>query len=108
MHSGPAVGGVVGSKIPHFSIFGETVEVASQMEAMGQPMKIQMTQTTANILESNGGFNVEPRGQIEIPKVTLVHFSELFKLRLSAKLLLLPDWRIFNFLVNWEAGERHN
>ena len=51
------------------------------MEAMGQPMKIQMTQTTANILENNGGFNVEPRGQIEIPKVRLVHFRELFELR---------------------------
>ena len=71
MHSGPAVGGVVGTKIPHFGVFGETVEVASHMEAMGEPMKIQMTQATANILEGCGGFNIEPRGMVDIPKVII-------------------------------------
>ena len=42
IHSGPAVAGVVGTKIPHYSVFGETVDMASMMEASGEPMKIQV------------------------------------------------------------------
>merc|ERR1712062_586697 len=44
MHSGKVVGGVVGSKIPHYSVFGDTVEIAGLMESTGLPMKIQMSQ----------------------------------------------------------------
>ena len=42
IHSGPCVAGVVGTKIPHYSVFGETVEMAELMEASGEPMKIQV------------------------------------------------------------------
>ena len=42
VHSGPAVAGVVGTKIPHYSVFGETVDMAGLMEASGEPMKIQV------------------------------------------------------------------
>ena len=40
-HSGAVVGGVVGTKIPHYSIFGDTVEIAGLMESAGLPMKVQ-------------------------------------------------------------------
>jgi class 3 adenylate cyclase len=39
-HSGAVVGGVVGTKIPHYSIFGDTVEIAGLMESAGLPMKV--------------------------------------------------------------------
>ena len=42
IHSGTCVAGVVGTKIPHYSVFGETVEIAGIMEATGEPMKIQV------------------------------------------------------------------
>ena len=34
--------GVVGTKIPHYSVFGDTVEIAGLMESSGEPMKIQV------------------------------------------------------------------
>lgn len=37
------VAGIVGRKIPHYSVFGETVELAGLMEQTGEPMKIQVT-----------------------------------------------------------------
>ena len=41
--TGGCVAGVVGTKIPHYSVFGETVDVAGIMEATSEPMKIQVS-----------------------------------------------------------------
>jgi class 3 adenylate cyclase len=43
--SGTASAGVIGDKIPHYSVFGETVEMASFMESTSDPMKIQVSKT---------------------------------------------------------------
>ena len=46
VHTGSVVAGVVGTKIPHYSVFGETVEMATIMECSGEPMKIQVSNET--------------------------------------------------------------
>lgn len=57
IHTGSCVAGVVGTKIPHYSVFGETVEIAGLMEATGEPMKIQITESTKDWLNKDGSFN---------------------------------------------------
>ena len=63
------VGGVVGSKIPHYSVFGDTVELASLMESSGSAMKIQITSATKDILEEDGSFNFAARGNVHLPTI---------------------------------------
>lgn len=36
------------------------------MESHGEPMKIHISEDSANILSKFGIFNIEPRGQVEI------------------------------------------
>ena len=69
IHSGSCVGGVVGSKMPHFSVFGDTVNIAALMESTSEPMKIQISHTTMELLEELGGFNCDVRGQMVVPRI---------------------------------------
>lgn len=42
------------------------VNTASRMESHGEPMKIHISEESANILERFGCFLIEPRGQVDI------------------------------------------
>ncbi|XP_023346967.1 guanylate cyclase 2G [Eurytemora carolleeae] len=73
IHTGSLVGGVVGVKIPHYSIFGEAVDMAGIMEQTSQPMKIHMSESTSQLLSEVGGFNFISRGIVDLPKVGEKH-----------------------------------
>ena len=61
--------GVVGTRIPHYSVLGDTVEIASLMESSGEAMKIQITEDVNQILERDGTFSITPRGKINVPMI---------------------------------------
>ncbi len=64
MHSGPAVGGVIGVSKRVFDLWGDTVNTASRMESHGEIGRIQVSAATAALLA--GTFAVESRGEIAV------------------------------------------
>lgn len=64
IHSGEAVAGIVGTRRYIYDVFGDTVNIASRMEAASEPMQINVSEATRALL--GGRFLLEPRGPLPV------------------------------------------
>jgi class 3 adenylate cyclase len=64
LHCGPVVAGVIGSRRFIYDVWGDTVNLASRMESLGVPGRVQVT---AAVVERLGdSFRFESRGVIDV------------------------------------------
>ncbi len=64
INTGPVVAGVVGTKKFAYDIWGDTVNVASRMETMSEPGKINIGENTYELVKES--FECEYRGEIAV------------------------------------------
>uniref|UniRef100_A0A7S3VPL3 Guanylate cyclase domain-containing protein n=2 Tax=Dunaliella tertiolecta TaxID=3047 RepID=A0A7S3VPL3_DUNTE len=69
IHTGPAVTGLIGTKLPKYSVFGDTMNTASRMESTCPYGCIQISQATHTLLPNHpftptGGVEVKGKGRM--------------------------------------------
>ena len=71
IHTGPVIGGVIGHRKVAFDIWGDTVNVASRLESHGVPGRIQVSETTWDLVRDRfegaalGPIDLRGHGPIE-------------------------------------------
>jgi class 3 adenylate cyclase len=65
IHTGPVVAGIVGVKKFQYDIWGDTVNTSSRMESSGEVGKVNISQSTYNLLKDDSAFKFKSRGNIE-------------------------------------------
>lgn len=63
IHTGPLVAGIVGIKKFAYDIWGDTVNIASRMESSGEPGKVNISQSTYDLVKHK--FNCVHRGKVQ-------------------------------------------
>ena len=75
INSGPVVATVIGGNLnPKFTLLGDSVNTASRMESNSEPMRIHISEDTANLITLAGlDLHLVDRGETEIKGKGLMH-----------------------------------
>lgn len=71
VNSGPASGGVIGSRKFAYDVWGNTVNLAARLQSTGLPGRVHVSEATQQLTEAN--FEYEARGPIDIPGIGVVN-----------------------------------
>ena len=78
LHTGPCVAAITGLKMPRYLLFGETVNTGTKIEALGESMKIHVSDTTSELLAEDGRFILEQRSdKVDVPGYGVIQTSWL-------------------------------
>lgn len=66
IHTGPVVAGIVGVRKFQYDIWGDTVNTANRIENAGKSAKVNISQSTYDLVKDNSDFMFENRGKIEV------------------------------------------
>lgn len=77
IHSGEAIGGVVGVRKYIYDVFGDAINTAARMEAAGQPMRVNVSEATFRLIGDQFACEARPLLEVKGKGMTQMYFLRL-------------------------------